>query len=678
MKTRIALIKRAALLVLFATLNSQPSTQAEDTAITYQGRFNTNNAPYTGAAEFQFTLWDAAGGGSSVATNNPTSVIATVTAGLFTAMLDFGSNPFNGQPRFLQVEARTAIGAFAPLTPRQPLTPTPYALRALNLTTNGLAAGTYANAVTFNNPGNSFFGAFNGNGSGLNNVNATTVGGMSAASFWQLGGNAGSNPASDFIGTRDSQPLEFRVNGQIALRLEPSTSGAPNLVGGSSNNMIDTGVRGSTISGGGGSYIGANYTNRVSADFGTVAGGAANQISPNAFFATISGGLGNLIHTNASRATISGGDGNVIEGNDQVFFANYSVIAGGFGNLIGRQNGGATISGGLANTIHTNAIYASISGGRDNVIGTTASASSIGGGQRNSIERDAAYALIGGGRDNLIRSAAFSSAIGGGEGNVIETLATWSLIGGGLNNRISTSYGTVGGGFGNRIEQFSLGGTIGGGQANLIQTNVSYGTIPGGLLNTVEGNYALAAGYRGKAKHAGSFVWADTIDGDFPSTSTNQFSVRATGGVRFVSAVDASTSMPASGVELAVGSGSWSSLSDRNAKENFTPVDAQAILEKVAALPLASWRYKAEAHEIKHIGPMEQDFHAAFGVGPDDKHIATVDADGVALAAIQGLNQKLSEQEARLKKKDSEIQELRQAVAALQKIVNQITHKTQE
>jgi trimeric autotransporter adhesin len=69
----------------------------------------------------------------------------------------------------------------------------------------------------------------------------------------------------------------------------------------------------------------------------------------------------------------------------------------------------------------------------------------------------------------------------------------------------------------------------------------------------------------------------------------------------------------------------------------------------------------------QHVGPMAQDFHAAFGVGPDDKHIATVDADGVALAAIQGLNQKLEQQ---LKEKDARISALEETVAELREIVS--------
>jgi hypothetical protein len=69
-------------------------------------------------------------------------------------------------------------------------------------------------------------------------------------------------------------------------------------------------------------------------------------------------------------------------------------------------------------------------------------------------------------------------------------------------------------------------------------------------------------------------------------------------------------------------------------------------LEKVVALPIQSWGYKSDPDK-RHIGPVAQDFHAAFGLnGADDTTIATVDADGVALAAIQGLNQKLEAQRA--------------------------------
>jgi uncharacterized coiled-coil protein SlyX len=155
-------------------------------------------------------------------------------------------------------------------------------------------------------------------------------------------------------------------------------------------------------------------------------------------------------------------------------------------------------------------------------------------------------------------------------------------------------------------------------------------------------------------------VWSDSSGIATASTATNQFVARASGGVVFYSATNNMT-----GVSLAAGSGAWSSLSDRNSKENVIQTDPQAILAKVAALPVATWNYKSQAASIRHIGPMAQDFHAAFGVGEDEKHITTIDEEGVALAAIKGLNQKLDQ-------KDAEIQQLQQTVAQLSAMVNKL------
>src|SRR6185369_4577988 len=119
------------------------------------------------------------------------------------------------------------------------------------------------------------------------------------------------------------------------------------------------------------------------------------------------------------------------------------------------------------------------------------------------------------------------------------------------------------------------------------------------------------------------------------------------------------------GAFLAAGSGSWTSMSDRNAKENFQAADARAVLEKVVALPLQTWNYKSQDAHIRHIGPMAQDFKAAFAVGESDTGISTVDADGVALAAIQGLNDKLEEQRAENAALKRELAELKQLVKSL-------------
>ncbi|HYG24859.1 MAG TPA: tail fiber domain-containing protein [Verrucomicrobiae bacterium] len=115
--------------------------------------------------------------------------------------------------------------------------------------------------------------------------------------------------------------------------------------------------------------------------------------------------------------------------------------------------------------------------------------------------------------------------------------------------------------------------------------------------------------------------------------------------------------------------GSVTGLSDRNAKRDFAPVNSREVLEKVSALPLSTWSYIAD-DGVRHLGPMAQDFHSAFGVGMDDKTISMLDADGVALAAIQGLNQKLEE---KLQQKEMEIGELSRRLEALETIIRRQT-----
>jgi hypothetical protein len=104
--------------------------------------------------------------------------------------------------------------------------------------------------------------------------------------------------------------------------------------------------------------------------------------------------------------------------------------------------------------------------------------------------------------------------------------------------------------------------------------------------------------------------------------------------------------------------------SDRALKEGFEPIKRRAILAKVATLPIERWSYKGEA--ARHLGPMAQDFAAAFGLGADDRHIFPLDAAGVALAAIQALHDLAGAQQARLEALERELTALRGEMATLQ------------
>jgi hypothetical protein len=114
----------------------------------------------------------------------------------------------------------------------------------------------------------------------------------------------------------------------------------------------------------------------------------------------------------------------------------------------------------------------------------------------------------------------------------------------------------------------------------------------------------------------------------------------------------------------------WVNGSDRNAKQDFSVINPGEVLAKVAAMPVTEWEYKVDPASVKHIGPMAQDFYAAFGLnGTDDKHISTVDEGGVAIAAIQGLNQKLETENAALKQQNDSLEK---RLDRLEQIVNSL------
>ncbi len=156
-----------------------------------------------------------------------------------------------------------------------------------------------------------------------------------------------------------------------------------------------------------------------------------------------------------------------------------------------------------------------------------------------------------------------------------------------------------------------------------------------GTRVSAAGNGSVALGTNAVANSAahGSFVFGDrSTTADIVSFAPNEFNARAAGGVRFFT--DASHT---AGVVLSAGSSSWASLSDAAMKENFRVVDGEDVLTKLARVPIRTWSYKAQAASIRHMGPTAQDFRAAFGLGDFPLRINTVDADGVALAALKAL-----------------------------------------
>jgi hypothetical protein len=100
-------------------------------------------------------------------------------------------------------------------------------------------------------------------------------------------------------------------------------------------------------------------------------------------------------------------------------------------------------------------------------------------------------------------------------------------------------------------------------------------------------------------------------------------------------------------------------VSDRNMKRDFAPVNDDEVLKAIDALPISSWSYKADGTNARHIGPMAQDFMSAFHLGSNDKTILQVDGDGVSLAAIKALSQRVKDLEARNRSLEDRVSALR-------------------
>ena len=369
-----------------------------------------------------------------------------------------------------------------------------------------------------------------------------------------------------------------------------------------------------------------------------IAGGKDNTTS--GLFAAIGGGQNNTAAGN--RSTVSGGNDNTAAGARSTVGGGWLSTALGYASTVGggqanyAQGTRCTVGGGRANT--ASEAYSTVGGGWLNT--ALGIASTVGGGETNNAQ--GTHSTVGGGHANT--AAGNRSTVSGGQANT------------------AGQQGTVGGGFSNAASGYRS--TVAGGTVNT--ASGAHSMVPGGRFNVASGGTSFAAGRLAEAMHNGAFVWGDNTGSlpTKPSSADDQFNVYAAGGTRIFS-----DDMATSGVTLAAGGGSWTSISDRNAKENFEPVDGREVLERLASIPISTWNYKSQDKGVRHMGPMAQDFFAAFGLGLGDTTIDTIDPDGIALAAIQGLNEANQELADRLSQRDAEISALREEMQAMKALL---------
>lgn len=433
---------------------------------------------------------------------------------------------------------------------------------------------------------------------------------------WALDGNSGM-PAGSFLGTVDTNAvLDLRASNRRVARYDSTQSpgyiDAPRLTLGSTANQAT--AEGASTLGGGATHDGDTSHPDPS---------VTNRNLASASFATTVGGIGN---TASGHASVAAGSRSSASG-----FG--SVAIGNAGNA---SNSSSAVLGGVSNTASGQSSV--VTGGDYNTAAGTSS-------------------MVGAGRSNCA----------GGDGSWVGGFAARTRSGNEPDdgNCGSTNSGDADGDEGSFVW---AGRRVDG--SSLLVPFVSTGPnqflvrADGGVAintNTISNTLDLVIAARSAASgaDADADLGLESRGGKrasmYVSDGSGMLVLTAptnTGDTRFGLGIGSPVSgrylvTNANAAHLTTG-GTWTNGSSRAFKHAFEAIDVSDVLARVVALPLSRWQYR-DSSEGSHIGPMAEDFSSAFGLGGSAQHISTVDADGVALAAIQGLNAKLEAENAALR-----------------------------
>ncbi|MBO9622413.1 MAG: hypothetical protein J7500_06855 [Sphingomonas sp.] len=250
-------------------------------------------------------------------------------------------------------------------------------------------------------------------------------------------------------------------------------------------------------------------------------------------------------------------------------------------------------------------------------------------------------------------SAESTSSIVFGSGNQVKGAAGFSA---GAGNRVCDTYGVA---LGNNAKS---GGPLINGKCDPDSFNIhGLAAVAIGYNVTANQDHTTAMGkFASNNNFSGTFVWSDgsaTASADtFNNTANNEFAARATGGFRFRTNLAGTT-----GCNLPAGSGVWNCTSSRTTKQNFATVNGEELLAKVRAMPITTWNYTSEGAQVRHLGPVAEDFFQAFGLGVGNTSIGIQDLAGVSLAAVKALEERTAE----LQAKSVEVETLRTELGAM-------------
>lgn len=692
---------RQMLLTLAVLSQAIPSSVAygQGTSFNYQGLLSQSGTPVNGLTDLTFTLFGSADGGQPVGASN-VLLSLSVSNGLLNTALDFGSSAFDGSPRWVEIAARpSGLNAdFVALKPRQALSPTPYALYASRAGVSASAAsvsglvpasqitgtlplGRLPGGVLTNGFGTAqLSGFFSGSGAGLSNINLSAV-------------SAGRIRNELSIPSVKSYPTGLTP--MSIATYDPKHDGRPSLVLANYNDSVLD--------------LQLNDGKGVFARGNTLKVGKfpACVIAPELF----RDGRSSLVTADSGSDTLTvipmnfGGTPQqsfpLAVGKGPMGVVAADVNGDGFPDLISANSGANTLTV-LTNNQNGNFVFsATLPVG---VMPMSVAAGDIDGDGRVDL-------IAANNADNTLtllmnRPGGFapgiSIAVGAGPRCVIAP----DLNGDGAPDLVSANYGD-----GNVTILMNSGAGVflppttvavgpspfsvvaadlhGTGTPDLVTANTAGAQLAilfnqGGGKFVLDRTVSVGKGPQGLvAVDLNRDGFVDLVAGNTSDTPKATFSVVLSSlALQFTQNVGIGTATPATKLDVngEITCTAVNITSDRNAKEAFEEVDPQAVLERLSSLPITRWQYRSQP-EVRHIGPMAQDFFEAFAVGHDPRHIAGVDEDGVALAAIQGLNAKL---ERKLEEKDQEIarwrethQALEERLAALERRLSKTVRKPQ-
>ncbi len=614
MKTQLKLAVSLALLAMVTPQASTLSAQGSSLgSFTYQGRLNDANGPANGRFDFQFALFP-----DTFNTNNQVDTTMTVNAlgvsnGLFTTELVFpqGAVDFDGSDRWLQIWVRPSfIGTnYIALSPRQRITSAPYAIAAGKLTGN-VAMSQLPSAVVTNNQGGVLLsGIFSGNGGGLTNIQ---LAGLSTNGPNRI--QSVETPGSERLNVSAWRDLVVEANLDATLwsgRDVRQTAEHDFWLRAKHDALF-------TVDNNFSESVGRSYSISAGQNFNVT---AANAVILSASSFSLRSDANAAVTVGNNLTTMIGGSAVMNVGASLLVQANDLTLAASRFRLLPSGVAGFGLADPQAN-LH--------------VLSTSSPA----------VLRVQSAATPGLGRLEFFSDPQ-------GSANEWRPGFIQSSDNGGFTGGLS--FFVNGTGFGNRLGEIET--------MRIVNGRVGIGTVnPGSKLEVVGGpggnaiqgtcNNAGASGVYGENLTGGGFgIAGRTSNAGIAVYGDN---ANAAGWAGYFNGNIRVT-------------GTINPPSDRNVKRDFASVDSREVLEKVAALSIQTWAYTNDSRGTRHLGPVAQDFKATFGLGADDKSIATVDADGVALAAIQGLNQKVEEKESRIQALEKELATLKEMVTRLSK-----------